>query len=152
MISYSRRCITPRFFSAWAGYMWDWLIVWCLTLSRSYRGGQCTYPCIPGILFTCTPHNILSKTLAAFPQNHCRNTGQRWERNESCRNDYHQFSDRIVVESEDRTSDLLFSSPVRYRLSNGAWRICEPCSGKSKKTFNLYTTKFNLFNDFMNRF
>ena len=33
-----------------------------------YHGGQCTYPCFPGILLTVTPHSILSKPLAAFPQ------------------------------------------------------------------------------------
>ena len=44
------------------------------------------------------PNTILFKPLAAFPHNHCRNNGQRWERNESCRNDYHQFSERILAE------------------------------------------------------
>ena len=52
----------------------------------------------PGILLTSTPHNFLSKPLAAFPHNLCRNNGQRWERNESCRNGYHQSSERILVE------------------------------------------------------
>ena len=33
---------------------------------RLYRGGQCTYPCLSGVLLTRTPHNILSKPLAAF--------------------------------------------------------------------------------------
>ena len=47
---------------------------------------------------TSTPHNILSKPMAAFPHNHCRNNGQRWEKNESCRNDYHQSSERILAE------------------------------------------------------
>ena len=39
---------------------------------------------------TSTPHNIPSKPLAAFLHNNCRNKGWRWERNESCCNDYHQ--------------------------------------------------------------
>ena len=30
-----------------------------------YHVGQCTYPCFPGVIFNSTPHNILSKTLAA---------------------------------------------------------------------------------------
>ena len=34
-----------------------------------YCGGQCIYPCFPGVLLTSTPHNILSKPLAAFPLN-----------------------------------------------------------------------------------
>ena len=47
------------------------------TVFQLYRGGQCTYPCFPGILLTSTLHNILSKSLAAFPLNHCRQNGQR---------------------------------------------------------------------------
>ena len=27
------------------------------------HGGQCTYPCCPGVILTSTPHNILSKIL-----------------------------------------------------------------------------------------
>ena len=73
--------------------MVDLLIVWCLTpfstVFELYCGDQCTYPCFPRVLLTSTQHNILSKSLAAFPHNQCRNNGQRLERNESCRNDYH---------------------------------------------------------------
>ena len=36
------------------------------TVFQLYRGGQCTNPCFPGVLLTSTPHNILSKPLAAF--------------------------------------------------------------------------------------
>ena len=77
-------------------------IVWCLTpfltVFKLYHGGQCAYyPCSSGVLLTSTPHNILSKPLAAFPHNHCRNNGQRWERHESCSNDYHQSSERILA-------------------------------------------------------
>ena len=70
----------------------------CSVLFKLYRGGRCTYPCFSRVLSTTTPHNIFSKTFAAFPHNHCRNNGQRWERNESCRNDYHQSSERILAE------------------------------------------------------
>ena len=53
------------------------LIVWCFTsfttVFRLYCGSQSTYPCFPGVLLTSTLHNILSKPLAAFPHNHCRN-------------------------------------------------------------------------------
>ena len=84
-------------------------------LFQLYHGGLCSYPCFPGILFTGTPHKILSKPLVAFPHNHCRNNGQRWERNESCRNDYHQSSERILGEPGDRTSESAYSwSPVLY--------------------------------------
>ena len=74
-------------------FKWEWLIVFQLL-----HGGQCTYPCFPGVLLTSTPHNTFSKSLAALPHNHCRNNGQQWERNESCRNDYHQSSERILAE------------------------------------------------------
>ena len=43
-------------------------------------------------------NNILSKSLAAFPHNHCRNNRQQWERNESSCTDYHQSSERILAE------------------------------------------------------
>ena len=36
--------------------------------------------------------------LAAFPHNHCQNNGQWWERNESCRIDWHQSLERILAE------------------------------------------------------
>ena len=47
------------------------------TVFQLYRSGQCTFPCFPGVLLTSIPQNILSKPLAAFPHNHCRNNGQR---------------------------------------------------------------------------
>ena len=79
-----------------------WLIARGLTLFSTvfqlYRGSQCTYPCFPGVLLTSTLHNILSKPLGAFPYNHCQNNRQRWRRNESCRNDYHQSWERILAE------------------------------------------------------
>ena len=80
----------------------NWLIVWRLTpfstVFQLYRSGQCTYPCFPRVLLTSIPHNILSKPMTVFPHNHCRNNGRWWERNESCRNDYHQSSERILAE------------------------------------------------------
>ena len=66
------------------------------TLCQFYCGGQCTYPWFSGVLLTSTPHSVLSKPLAAFPHNHCRNNGQQWERNESCHNDCPQSSERIM--------------------------------------------------------
>ena len=45
------------------------------------------------------------------------------ERNESCPHDYHQSSERILAEPVDRTSNLLFSSPVHYQLRYGSWCI-----------------------------
>ena len=77
--------------------LWEWLTL-SVSVFQLYRGGQCTYPCFRGVLLTSTLHNILSKPLAAFPHGHCRNNGQRRERNKSCGNDYHQFSVRILAE------------------------------------------------------
>ena len=94
------------------------VIVWCLTplstVFQLYRGGQCTYPCFPEILLTSNTHNILSKPLAAFSKNHCRNNGQRLERNESCRNGYHLSSERILAEPgiEPATSCSQLGSPT----------------------------------------
>ena len=69
---------------------------------------QYTYPFFPGVLLTSTPHNILSKPLAAFPHNHCWNNGQQWERNESCRNGCDKSLERRIGWAGERTSDLLF--------------------------------------------
>ena len=59
----------------------DRLMAWCLTpfstVFQLYHGGQCNYPCFPGLLLTSSPQNFLSKPLAAFPYNHCRNNGQQ---------------------------------------------------------------------------
>ena len=44
-----------------------------MPFSIIFHGGQCTYPCFSGVLLTCTPYNILSKPLAAFPQYHLPN-------------------------------------------------------------------------------
>ena len=61
--------------------MIDRWIVWCLkpfaTVFQLYHCGQCTDPCFPGVLLTSTPHNILSKPLAAFPLNHCQNNSEK---------------------------------------------------------------------------
>ena len=70
-----------------------------LSFANAFNSGQSEILSF-GKDLTSTRHNILSKPLAAFPQNHCRNDGQPWERNESCRNDYlhYQSSERILVE------------------------------------------------------
>ena len=53
--------------------------MWCLTpfstVFHLYHDGQCTCPCFPGVPLTSTLLNILSKPLAAFPHNQCRNNG-----------------------------------------------------------------------------
>ena len=98
-----------------------WL-VGCMVVLRFqefqlYGDVQCTYPCFPGVFSTGTPHNILSKPLPSFPQNHCRNNRQR---KKSCRNDYHQSSKKNIGRAGDRISDLLSSRPKRYWLTHGA--------------------------------
>ena len=40
-----------------------------LTVFQLYRSGQCTYLGFPGVPLTSTPHNNISKPLAAFPLN-----------------------------------------------------------------------------------
>ena len=83
---YPENIITTAFHGKWlnTSNLTDWLIVWCLTLFSTlfqlYHGSQCTYPCFPVGPLSSTPHNILSKPLAAFEYNHCRNNRQRWER------------------------------------------------------------------------
>ena len=105
----------------------DWLTVWCFTpyskVFQLYCGGQCTYPCFPGVLLTSTPHNILSKPLAAFTHNYCRNNGQRWKRNESCRNDYHQSSKNILAEPwiEPATSCSQVGNTTDWAIGLGCW-------------------------------
>ena len=49
------------------------------TVFQLYHDGECTYPCLPGVFLTSTPHNILFKPLAAFPHNDFRtmNSGER---------------------------------------------------------------------------
>ena len=57
------------------------------------------------------------------------------EKNESCRSDYHQSSERILAEPGDRTSDLLFSATPPTRIWGSAkW------SGKSiNPCWNLFS-------------
>ena len=50
----------------------NWLIEWLgfnavFNIFQSYHGDQFTYSCVSWFSHTSTPHNILSKQLAAFP-------------------------------------------------------------------------------------
>ena len=45
-----------------------------------------------------------------FPHNPCRNNRQRWERNESCHNDYHQSSKRILADWESNQRPPVLNS------------------------------------------
>ena len=87
------------------------------TVFKLYRGGQCTHPYFPGVLLTSTPLNILSKPLPAFPHDHCWNNWQWWERNKSCRNDYHQSSERSR-RTGNLALDLLSLSSLCYRMGS----------------------------------
>ena len=69
---------------------------------------------------TSTLHNNLSKPMAAFPQNRYRNNRQWWERNESCFNEYHKSTERVLGGAWNRTSYLLFLTAVHHWLSYGA--------------------------------
>ena len=102
-----------------------------------FPGGQCTYPCLSGVLLISTQHNILSKTLAAFPHNHCRTKGQLLEMNKSCHNDYHQFSERILAKPgiEPGTS----CSQVRNATDSAMVLGCTDMTAKEKP--KMYTKK-----------
>ena len=76
------------------------------------HGRQCTYLCFPGILLTSTPHNILSKPLATFPRNNCGNNGQRRDRNDFCRNDYHQSSEEYLPSRRSNQRPLVLKSAM----------------------------------------
>ena len=69
---------------------------------------------------TSIPHNILFKPLAAFPRNHCRNNGQRWERNKLLLQWQSSILGKNIGRAGYRTSDLLFSRLQRYQLIHGA--------------------------------
>ena len=121
-------CSLPQcllFFHRQHSYLVDWLIVWCLmlflTLFQLYCGCQCTYPCFPGVLLTSTLHNILSKPLAAFLHNHCQNNRQWWERNESCRNDYHQSLERIWIEPATSCSQVRNATYELWGSADHIW-------------------------------
>ena len=47
-----------------------------------------------GIFHNNIPHIILTQPMTLYQRNHCESNGQKWERNKSFCNDYHQFLDR----------------------------------------------------------
>ena len=102
-----------------------WLVAWCLRRVQQYLCYKSLLPVqlsmLPGILFPVLPHNILSKPLAAFLNNHCQNNGQRWERNEFIRIDYHQFSEKLSADSEIKPATS--RSQVLY-ATNWALGLC----------------------------
>ena len=81
--------------------------------------GQYTYPCFHGVLLTTNSTKYSFKDAGCFPTE--TSSSKQWtavrDRNEFCRNDYHQSSEWILAEPEVRISDLLFSSLSRYRLT-----------------------------------
>ena len=90
---------------------------------KLYHSSQCTCPWFPGVLLTSTPHNILSKPLAAFPHNRCRNKWKWWERNKSCRNDYHHASEKILAKpgTELVTSCSQVHNTTDWAMGLGLW-------------------------------
>ena len=115
----------------------DWLIDWLCGVSRRFQ--QCTYPCFPGVLLASTPHNILSKPLAAFTNNNCRHNGQRWERSGSCRNDYHQSSEIILAEPgiEPATSCSQVRNATDWAMGLGWQRMIRMNCGKCVSSKNI---------------
>ena len=104
------------------------------TVFQLYCSGQCTYPCLPGVPLTSTPDNILSKPLATFPHNHCRNSEQRYGGYESCGNDDHQSSEKNIGQAgnQNQQPPLLKSAMLRTELWGSANQI--QGSGKLKHT------------------
>ena len=106
----------------------DWLIVWCLTpfstVLQLHRGGQYTYPCIPGVLLTDTSHRLIF-----FPSHWLLSHVTIIETTDSGERGMNPVAMSIINPRKeysrvwDRTSDLLFSSPQCYRLSYGARRM-----------------------------
>ena len=75
------------------------------------------------VLFTSSRHKILFNPQAAFPHKHCQNNGERWEMNDSCRNDYHQSSERILAEPgiEPATSCSQVRNDNDWAIGLGFW-------------------------------
>ena len=105
------------------------------TVFQLYPGGQCTYPCFPGVLLTSTPHNILFKPLAAFSNNHT----QRWEWNKSCSNDYHQSSERILAEPEIETATSCSKVRNATDWTMGLGRMVLECAKRVNQWQNVST-------------
>ena len=83
-----------------------------------YRGGQCNYPCIPGVLLTNTQHNIPSKPLSAFPLTIVE-TIDNGSREEWILSQWlSSVLGRNIGRIENRTSDILFSRTGFCTLPN----------------------------------
>ena len=98
----------------------DLFLVWCLTpfstVLKLYRGGLCTYQCFLGVLLLVfrriffPSHWLLSHITIVETVD-----GQWGERTESCRNDYHKSSERILakpgIEPTTSCSEVLYATP-----------------------------------------
>ena len=132
------------------GFKILWLIDWLpvIVLNAFFNGIsvilRCTCPCLSGVLLTSTLHNILSKPLAAFPQNHCQKNGQLWQRNESCRNDYHQSLERILAEPgiEPATSWFQVCNATNWAMGLGI-KQCEKRRKCWLQAFSPFPTMFS---------
>ena len=118
-----------------------WLIVWCLTafstVFQLYHSSQCTYPCFPGVLLTNTPDNILSKPMAAFPQNHCRNYRQPWERNESWCTIINHQKEYWPSWGSNQQLPILRSTTLRTEICGSARNSPKGVNRCKVKTFSL---------------
>ena len=94
----------------------DWLIVWCFSAVFNISG----IPRRPVHLsmFSWSSFNKHSAQYSfqatGYPYNHCRNNGKLWEGNESCRNDYHQSSERILA--KQGIEPATYCSKVQYAI------------------------------------
>ena len=106
--------------------LFDWLtdcmvLTPFLTVLQLYCSSQCTFSWFPGVLSTSTPQNIHSKRMSAFPHNHCQtiDNGERGI-NPVAITTVTSFPGKNIGRAGDRTSNLLFSSPIHHPLSYGA--------------------------------
>ena len=68
---------------------------------------RCTCPCFPGVLLTSTPHNILSRPLAAFHIIIAKKMDS---------SDYHQSSEKILTLPEIEPVTCTLCSNVLYTI------------------------------------
>ena len=68
------------------------------TVFQLYHSGKCTYSCFPGVVLNSTPHNIISKPLAAFHVTTVETTDSGERGMNLFENDYRQSSKRILAE------------------------------------------------------
>ena len=83
-----------------------------LHLFQLYSRCQCTYQCFILVLFTSTLHHIFFQATGCFPIIKTMDSSERGMNPVTM--NYHQSSVQNIGRAGDRTSNLLFTSPVHY--------------------------------------